>query len=352
MRLSIGQLIYHGYGAGDIQGKKIFVPFSAPGDDLDIKIIDDHGTYAEAEIVNIIEPSPCRVDPPCPVFGRCGGCQWQHISYECQIEWKRKILIETLNRIGKINVNEDIVLPSLRSPKEWHYRNRIQLHVDSKGRVGFYKAKSKEVIEFKECLIAEEQLNLRLNEMRKDLMKRDRGIALRDEEGPSFSQINTAQNEQIKKILIEWLKEIPHDNILELHAGSGNFTFAIASIAKKIWASDIDGRAIRYAKDLQEKEKVSNIEFYCEPALGTLIKHNVPYDVLILDPPRKGAADVVDSIKKNKPLSIIYISCDPATLARDLGQLVSGGFKLKHVMPVDMFPQTYHIESVSLLVEV
>lgn len=349
MKIKIEKLVYRGHGVGDAQGKKIFVPFSAPGDVLDVEIIDDHGTYADAQITNVIEPSSCRVNPACPVFGGCGACQWQHLSYECQIEWKRNILIETLNRIGKLNVSEDLVSPTLKSPNEWHYRNRIQLHVDSKGQVGFYKAKSKEVVEFKECLIAEEDLNSKLNEMRDELRHRNRGISLRNEEGPSFSQINTAQNEQLKKILVEWLKEVPHDNVLELHAGSGNFTFSIASIARKVWASDIDGRAIRHAKDLKQQDNVSNIEFYCEPAYKTLKRYNDPYDTLVLDPPRKGAAEAIESILSNMPISILYISCDPATLARDLGQLVFAGYKLKRVMPVDMFPQTYHIESVSIL---
>jgi 23S rRNA (uracil1939-C5)-methyltransferase len=349
MILKIEKLVFGGNGAGDAGGKKIFVPFSAPGDVLEVETADDHGTYASAQITKIIEPALCRVNPPCPVFGKCGGCQWQHISYNAQLEWKRKILIETLGRIGKLSVADEAVLPTLRSPCEWHYRNRIQLHVDSKGRVGFYRQRSKEVVEFEECLIAEEDLNCRLNEMRGTLRKRRKGIAFRKGDGPSFTQINTLQNEQMKKILMEWLNEMPHDKVLELYAGAGNFTFQIAAIASRVIASDIDGKAIRHAKDTQKARKADNIEFFRESAEKTAERFKGVCDAVILDPPRKGCKEAIEAISSLKPASIIYISCDPATLARDLNLFRDHSYNLARCLPVDMFPQTYHIESINLL---
>jgi len=404
MKLTIEKLVYGGAGVGDCDGKKVFVPFAAPGDALDVTVTKDHGSYAEADIVDITQPASCRVKPPCPVFGICGGCQWQHISYDAQIEWKRRILIETLQRIGKIGsphlfpsptrgegesypsplmgeglgegdqLNE-IVLPTFPSPKQWYYRNRIQLHVDSKGRIGFYKPKSKEVVEFDECLIADERLNEQLKQKRSPPPSpspikgegnatpsplvgegwgegdrpHTRGFSLRLEEGPSFSQINTEQNIELKKVLIEWLSEVPHDSIMELYAGAGNFTFPVASIAKKIVASDIDGRAIHYARLRQQQEDMGNIEFICAPAHDAAKKFHGPCDVVLIDPPRKGCAESIDVIVGLKPGSILYISCDPATLARDIKRFCEFGYKLKRCLPVDMFPQTYHIESVSLL---
>jgi len=382
MRMTVEKLVYGGAGVGDCNGKKIFVPYSAPGDVLNIEIMEDHKTYADARIVNVIEASPCRVNPPCPVFGRCGGCQWQHISYEAQLEWKRRILIETLERIGKITPHppplpigergkgegdaqlSEIVLPTLASPKQWHYRNRIQLHVDSKGRIGFYKPKSKEVVEFDQCLIADERLNEKLKQRRSPSptpsplegegwgegdRPHTKGFSLRLEEGPSFSQINTEQNEQLKRVVVDWLKEVPHDSILELYAGAGNFTFSVATIAKMIMASDIDGRAITYARDRQKKEGVENIEFLCADANKAAKKFHGHCDAVLIDPPRKGCAEAIDVIAGLKPKSILYISCDPATLARDIKGLCDFGYKLKRCLPIDMFPQTYHIESVSLL---
>lgn len=349
MILKIEKLVYRGDGVGSVNGKKIFVPFSAPGDSLQIKITDDHGSYADGEILKIIESSSCRVDPPCSVFGRCGGCQWQHISYDAQLEWKRKILIETFRRVGKFDVKDEVILPALGSPREWNYRNRIQLHVDSSGGVGFYRRQSKEVVEFEKCLIAEEDLNQRLNVMRETLRNRHKGIALRKEEGPSFTQINTLQNEQIKKVLVEWLKEIPHERVLELYAGAGNFTFPVAVIAGKVIASDIDGRAIMHAKERQRAEKTENIEFFCEAAEKTAKRFKGACDAVILDPPRKGCEEAIEAVSTLKPASIVYISCDAATLARDLAFFSGHGYNMTRCLPVDMFPQTYHIESVSLL---
>ena len=346
MKLKIEKLVYGGAGVGEIDGKIIFVPFSAPGDILDIEIVSDHANYAEGAIAKILEPSGCRTEPPCPVFGKCGGCQWQHISYDGQLEWKRKILVETLQRIGKVDFD---VSPTLASPKQWNYRNRIQLHVDSKGRAGFYRPKSKEVVEFDRCLIADEKINAQLNSMRDSLKFRTKGISLRLEEGPSFLQINSEQNERLKSTVLNWLQEIPHDSVLELYAGGGNFTFAIAKIAKKVAASDVDIKAVRHAKGIMEKEKIENVEFFCEPADKTAKRFDRACDAVLIDPPRKGCADSLDAIAGLAPKSIIYISCDPPTLARDIKNFYGHGYKLSKSIPVDMFPQTYHIESVNLL---
>ncbi len=363
MKLKIEKLVHGGAGVGEIDGKIIFVPFSAPDDVLDVEITNDHVNFAEAEITKIIEGASCRVDPPCPVFGRCGGCQWQHISYDAQLEWKRLILVETLKRIGKVDSD---VLPTLASPKQWNYRNRIQLHVDSRGRVGFYRTKSKEVVEFEKCLIADERLNERLNSMRESLKFRSKGIALRLQEGParhaslaasqgeaggpSFSQINTEQNENLKKLVCEWMEEVPHESVLELYAGAGNFTFGLAKIAKRVVASDIDGKSIKFAKERQREEEARNIEFFCAPAEKAAAKFEAGCDAVLVDPPRTGCAEAIEAIVNLQPKAVIYISCDPATLARDVKTFTLRGYTLKKSQPVDMFPQTFHIESVNLLI--
>ncbi|MFH0798724.1 MAG: class I SAM-dependent RNA methyltransferase [Pseudomonadota bacterium] len=347
MRIAIEKLIHGGNGMGESEGKKILVPCSAPGDILEVEIAADHGSWAEGAVASVVEPAPCRVLPPCPVFGECGGCQWQHISYPAQLEWKKRILIETLDRVGKISSPN--VLEALPSPKEWHYRNRIQLHVDSRGKVGFYRARSKDVVEFKECAIADERLNAELNSRREDISRRDKGIALRvKDDGVSFAQINSGQNEQLKKMLVEWLREVPHKTVFELYAGAGNFTFAYAGIAERVVASDIDGRAIRAAKEAQEKLGARNIEFVCAPEARAARRLLGDCDAVLVDPPRKGCAEVLEAVAGLNPRSIFYISCDPATLARDALALSELGFSLVRSLPVDMFPQTFHIESLSL----
>lgn len=348
MKIKIEKLTHGGSGIGEIDGKKVFVPFSAPGDLLDVEIIDDHDSFAVAQVVSLEEESPCRVTPKCPVFGKCGGCQWQHISYESQLKWKKIILSDSLERIGKIeNPN---VLNTLPSPKEWNYRNRIQLHIDSKGHVGFYRPNSKEIVEFDECVIAEDKLNHELKLNRTEFSKRDRGVALRlNDDDESFAQINTGQNENLKKLIIEWLKDRPNEIICELHAGSGNFTFELAKIAKRVVASDIDGRAIRTAVEKQQRLDIRNIEFVCAPANRATKRLHGLCDAVLVDPPRKGCAEAIDAIVALKPKTILYISCNPATLARDISTLKTHGFELVKTLPVDMFPQTFHIESLSIL---
>lgn len=347
MQIKIEKLACGGNGIGVLDGKMFFVPFSAAGDVLDVEITDDHGSYGEAKIIKILESSPERVEPLCPVFYQCGGCQWQHMSYDAQVKWKKNILKDTLERIAKIS--SPFVLDTLRSPKQWNYRNRIQLHVSKDGAIGFYKQKSYEVVEFEKCFIAEEELNEQLAANRDEIRTRQKGIGLRLTGGGSFSQVNTLQNEQLKAMLCEWLKEIPHDNVLELYAGSGNFTFEIAKVAKFVIASDCDAKAIECARKLAEENGVENIKFYIKPAAKAVKFVDGECDVVILDPPRKGCVDAVDDILKLRPKAILYVSCDPATLSRDLASFIAKGYRHQKSLPVDMFPQTHHVESVNLL---
>jgi 23S rRNA (uracil1939-C5)-methyltransferase len=347
MKITIEKLIAGGNGLGVCDGKRVFVPLSAPGDELEIEIIEDHGSWAEATIKEIITPSECRTEPKCPVFGKCGGCQWQHISYEKQLEWKRNLLIESLSRIGKIESPN--VLPTIPSENEWHYRNRIQLHVNSMGNVGFYKPKSKEVVEFEECLIADERINKELNERREEISKRDRGIAIRVEGDEGFAQVNSVQNEQMKKLVVEWLGEVDHKTVLELYAGSGNLTFPIAEIADQVIASDIDGRAIQTAQLRQANRNMTNIEFVRAPADKAATRFAAGCDAVVVDPPRKGCAEAIKAIVSVEPKSILYFSCDPATLARDVRELYKHGYTLERAIPLDMFPQTFHVETLALL---
>jgi 23S rRNA (uracil1939-C5)-methyltransferase len=348
-RIRIEKLAFGGAGLGEIEGKKVFVPFSAPGDVLEIEILTDKESFSEGVIVQVIEPASCRVMPECPVFGRCGGCQWQHLSYETQLEWKQIILKETLEHIGKFkNPN---VLPTLPSPKQWNYRNRIQLHVDSKGHLGFYKAKSKEVIEFDRCFIADDKLNQVMNARREEFVQRRKGVGLRVHGGAHFSQVNVEQNENVKKILSEWLDEVDHEKVIELYAGSGNFTFPMSKLAKKITALEIDGRAVHFARQRAKKEQIENIEFHTLPAENLRQAfHKGTCDALFLNPPRKGAAEAIDVIMDVEPKTIFYMSCNPATLARDLSKFAENGWQITKCLPIDMFPQTFHIESLVQMV--
>ncbi len=350
MKITIEKLVHGGHGIGTVDGRRIFVPYSAPGDELEIDISDERGGVAFGVIKSVILPAKCRVAPRCPAFGKCGGCQWQHISYDDQLRWKRTILAETLERIGRISGAS--VLDTIPSPCEWHYRNRIQLHVDAQGRVGYYMPRSREVVEFETCFIAEEGINRQLNERREEFRKRTRGVALRIAGDESFSQVNSAQNKVLADLLCAWLSEVRHGSVLELYAGSGNFTFSIAKTAEHVTASDIDGRAIREAQLRMETERATNVQFACMPAHRAVQRHGRGCDVVVVDPPRKGCDDSIDAVAEASPASILYISCDPATLARDARILTGRGYRLVRTQPVDMFPQTFHVESLSLFTRI
>ena len=331
MRLKIEKLIYGGSGVGFIDKMPFFVPATVPGDEIECEITQKHKGYCEARLVHIVKASPNRATPKCAHFGLCGGCQWQHIDYAAQLLWKQLILEEQLKRIGKIA--EPKVLPTIPSPKIWNYRGRVKLQRDKKGRKGFYALGTHDLIEIKECLIA-------------DISAVDRP------EGEGFTQVNPLQNENLKKLVAEIARELSSKRILELYSGNGNLTFSLASKAEHIAAFDSDGRSIREAMKISNEKKICNIEFAVSSAASALrgaIRKGKRYDTLIVDPPRDGCKELLRLIPKIGLKNIIYVSCNPSTLARDIKELVSAGYLFLSSQPIDMFPQTFHIESVSAL---
>lgn len=328
--LKIEKLVYEGAGVGFANRMPIFVPMTVPGDEIECQIVKRHKGFADGVATRILKPSPNRTTPKCEYFGRCGGCQWQHMDYACQILWKQIIVEEQLKRIGKIrNPN---VLPTIPSPKVWNYRNRSKMHKDKSGRTGFYAPASHELVEIGDCLLMEEAGQAGACEF--------------------FTQVNPAQNENLKNLIIELIGGLGPKNILELYCGNGNLTFTIAQIAKAITAADTDKKAITFAREEASERGLKNIHFRCESAQKTIcsvVKGSEKYECLLIDPPRDGCKDIIDGIIKLKPRHIIYVSCNPATLARDIHELTQNGFKLESAQPIDMFPQTYHIETVASL---
>ncbi|OGQ04498.1 MAG: hypothetical protein A2W61_07490 [Deltaproteobacteria bacterium RIFCSPLOWO2_01_44_7] len=286
-----------------------------------------------------------RIEPPCPYFGKCGGCQWQHISYETQLEWKQKTLEETLWRTAKIE--NPHVLPTIPSPKTFGWRSRVTLHGDQKGNIGFFAPNTHKVVDIERCLIVEDSVNEQLAQLRqnKNYLKKDYEVRSTNEKG--FTQVNPLQNENLKGLLKEWALKLPHDTIVELFCGSGNFTEVLIPMAKKIVAIDCDRESIE-----QAQKSFPAVEFICTDGVRYFAKFKPeePLDLLVLDPPRDGAGGVVEGVIKTKPKNILYISCNPDTLARDLKYLKDfAGYTLVQTQPIDMFPMSHHIESLSLV---
>ncbi len=330
--LKIEKLVYGGRGAGFLDGMAVFVPMTVPGDEIELEIKNKKKGFAEGDMRKLVKASPNRVTPKCPYFGRCGGCQWQHIDYAAQILWKQIILEEQLVRIGKIRSPR--VLPTIPSPKTWGYRNRVRLHKDG-DKIGFFAQGTNDIVDIKECLICEKSIE-----------------QMQDRKGSEiFSQVNTEQNLALREIVARLVGAAKPKTVLELYCGSGNLTFDIASECDKVLATDADEKAIANAVKLAEKNSSTCIDFQAKSAKKTcdeLVKAKKRFDCVVLDPPRDGCKEVTKQIGKLVTKTVIYVSCNPSTLARDAKDLADAGFKLVHSQPIDMFPQTYHIESISL----
>ncbi len=365
--LVIDRLAYGGEGVGRVDGKVIFVSGAVPGDEVSVRRTVDHGRFERAEIIDVARSSPDRIDPACTVFGQCGGCQWQHLKYEAQLRWKREILLDSLSRIAKLSAPD--VLPMIAAPDPWHYRRRVRVKIDRKGRLGFYASKSHDVIPFDVCLIADPRVNQCLSEMKQDpqLLKQEKEfevswdgsrMEMTDVSDPAFSQVNPSQNARLVEVVLQMAfgNADPvftrKKTVLELFAGSGNFTFPLAERAGRVIAVEASSASVKEGlRVTQERqiERVTWVEGTAEWGLKKIMRQKTQVDLLVLDPPRKGAREILDYIPLIKPRGIVYVSCDPTTLARDLKELVRRHYRLEKVQPIDMFPQTYHIEAVAAL---
>lgn len=365
--IQIDRLAFGGEGVGRVDGKVVFVPWAVPGDRVRVRVVADHGKYERGELIEVIDPSPDRVDPACPVFGTCGGCQWQQMNYASQLRWKGEILAETLRRVGRIP--EANILTIIPAPEPWNYRRRIQLKVAADGRIGFHAFRSHEVVTFPDCKIADPLLNEKLESIRQGPQRPCAGFELSlngtgvvkvlGETDPAvFSQVNPAQNKNLVGTVVDFAfgnaeqAFTKKKRVVELYAGSGNLSFPLAERVGGIFCVEENPEAVRRGEKEADARGAANmawIEGSAEWGLKKIHRSRVDVDLLVLDPPRRGAKEVLDLVCVIRPRAIVYVSCDPVTLSRDLNLLVRRHYRLDKVQPIDMFPQTYHVESVSRL---
>ena len=348
IEVHIDKLVYGGKGLAFWKGQAVFVPLVLPGERVLVRLGGQRKDYWEADLLEILEPSPERGVPRCRYFGKCGGCHWQHMGYATQLFWKREIVKESLVRLGKFeNPHVFTILPS---PQIWGWRSRIQIHRDPKGHVGFYREQSHDVIDIDECLIADAAVNDDLRQFRSESknthqMSHKETCELRSNPSGVFSQVNPAQNENLKQLLWKWAESLPHNHIVELFCGQGNLSSVFEKRCRTLVGVDVSREAI-----LQARKCSPQFDFYVDEA-GSFYKTfqpKNPTDLLVLDPPREGCVDLVEGVVIHQPKNIFYISCNPTTLARDLKLLrEKGGYQLVSVQPIDMFPHSFHIESLS-----
>ncbi|HQV70757.1 MAG: 23S rRNA (uracil(1939)-C(5))-methyltransferase RlmD [Anaerolineae bacterium] len=369
----------HGDVIGRHEGIVVFVPYVLPGERVEVEISHVRRSFARGLPVQRLTDSPDRVTPPCPVFGVCGGCQWQHVRYEKQLEFKTDLVREQLTGIGKFeNPN---VLPCVPSPRPYEYRNRMQFSVSETGHPGFHRPGTREihnVIEIDDCLISDPQIREKLQGWTPDVGMNGAGelvhqidvrVTDREAEGgsilkvgqfeyfvspQSFFQVNVGMAEWLAQHVVDALDLRGTETVLDLYCGVGLFTLPLAAKAARVFGVENNREAIEDAeknkRQLPEDKQPVFIRADVMKAIKKEPMVSEHFDAIVVDPPRAGVFyDVLMKLIELRPQKLVYVSCDPATLARDLRILCDNGYALLSAQPFDMFPQTHHIETLASL---
>ncbi len=359
--LTIDSLSNSGDGVGRHNNKVVFVPFALPGEQIEADVLQDKKTFAKARLTKILQTSKHRIQPECPVFGRCGGCDWQNLTYDQQLKWKQQHLTDVLQKIAKIEVG-DWLQPIQPAPSLFHYRNRIQVHTDRKG-VFYYAKGSQEPVYIDQCPIASKAINHWLMANKNTLTQQKAKIELAemddgkiktfkvDKKGQSalgFRQVNSEQNDFLCQQIIDHVRNHQVSTVDDLYCGQGNWSLSLARACPTIHCRGIDNNPVNIQK--AQTRAPENCEFHLGDAVTLFEETTAKRDMLIIDPPRAGcSAEVIEKISQNPPPWLVYISCHPASMARDLKLLLDSGWSVKSMTPVDMFPQTSHLECLTIL---
>ncbi len=378
--VEIERILPGGMGLAHAQGKTVFVSLAAPGDRVRVRVEREQGKVLFASIEEILAPSPLRIEPPCPYFGRCGGCDFQQLSYEAQLAAKAEIIRDCLHRIARLeSVPEIVVTPS---PNNWRYRMRATWQIDQEERtIGYYERGSRVVCDVVDCAVLQTDLQTELENVRAtswhhfppglkhlDVVVGENGVSF----APAFAEFETKElsltvrgevyrynaeaffqiNLSLLEPLIDFaLGDAAGESALDLYSGVGLFTLPLSRQFTKVLAVEANPMATRFARRNLQDAGLSNARVIT--ATVTDWFRNGPTgsaDFVLLDPPRAGAESaVIKGILELHPPSISYVSCDPATLARDLKKLLAGGYLLEAVRGFDLFPQTHHVETVAVL---
>jgi tRNA/tmRNA/rRNA uracil-C5-methylase (TrmA/RlmC/RlmD family) len=363
VRLVIDSVVYGGDGLGRVDNFVVFVPFSAPGEEVEVELVEVKKNFARGRIVSVLRPSPARVEPACRHFGDCGGCQYQHLDYQAQLALKHHQIRNLLARLGGFpDVPVDPVVPC---PSPYGYRNRIMVRSQWDRRIqalviGFIRHDNRFVVDVDHCPIAEPVLNEQLLQVRaqpppKGGIKVNLRVAPDGWEVPpdSFFQNNFHLLPGLVATVRERLRDGGARHLIDAYCGVGFFALECASLVERFTGVEIDRLAIRAARRNQELRGAANGDFIVGPAEewipALLQRFPAEKTAVITDPPRVGcAAPFVEALRATRPAQVIYVSCHPATLARDLKALCADGvYRLDRVTPLDMFPQTQHLECVA-----
>jgi tRNA/tmRNA/rRNA uracil-C5-methylase (TrmA/RlmC/RlmD family) len=371
LTLTIHDIAFGGEGVGRANDFVVFVPFVLLGEIVEIEITEVKKNFARAKLLRVEKSSPERVEPECRYFTQCGGCQYQHIAYPMQLQLKHKQISDLFERVGKIPA--DKIAPVIPSPQPYGYRNRIMIRSQWNGPakklvIGFIRADNNFVEDIEECKIAEPAISEQIKHVRANPPpKGGIKIVLRippenwDVPPDSFFQNNFFLLPKLVETVRGFLRDGGARHLVDLYCGVGFFGIELADLVESFVGVEYDQLAIRSAQRNTESRKISNGEFISstvEEILPELLKrfsvladghHNENKTAVILDPPRKGCRpETLRLLRETRPAQVIYVSCHPATMARDLNILCTDGvFELARVQPLDMFPQTQHVECVA-----
>ena len=380
-------------------GRAVFIPLALPGELVHVRLVEEKRNYSRAELVQIVEASPERIEPRCRHFGECGGCHYQQLPYPAQLLIKTEIVRDQMQRIGRFtNPQVEATRPS---PNPFQYRNHIQFHLDPEGRLGFEAARSNRVVPIQECHLPQEEIEALWPQLQIEPVPGLDRVGIRSGSGEvqlilessspealefsvedlpisavhlgpggclvlagsetltfdvlgrtfqvsagSFFQVNTAQAEAMAVYLLENLPLTPQSTVVDVYCGVGLFSAFLAEKVSQLIGIEVSESACEdFAVNLDEFDNVFLYEASAEETLNSINFHP---DVVVVDPPRSGLErEALDGLVMQGAKWIAYVSCDPSTLARDGRRLVENGYRLEKVTPFDLFPQTYHIESIS-----
>lgn len=432
LQVTIERLVFQGSGLGRLpDGRVVFVPYTAPGDLAEVEVTEAREDFVRANLVQVVTASPVRVAPPCRFFGNCGGCQWQHLEYAFQLQWKREILRELLARVGKLS-GAPVSVPVVPAGP-WEYRARAQFKIFARARlhIGFHQRETQRVVDIDRCPLLDARLNEVLRTLRSmrdpalhKLFPRVREVwaaagtgtgtgevvvsifartqdraairllfhriqaevptlqgvvllegdprqhprfvdrhghgAILEQVGDcrfrvdasAFFQVSGLAAGTLTRLVMEAATLTGSERVLDLYSGVGTFTVPLARLAREVLGIEAHAAAATdavYNLRANGCEGARIVQAQVEQVLPSLAKEG-PWDLVVLDPPRQGCSRrVLDAITGMAVPRVIYVSCDPSTLARDLGILVPAGYRCLSLQPVDLFPQTFHLESVAVL---